>query len=342
MKIKNVFILGGGALQLLNALEAARHFLADSSTAALVLGKPLKEFENIVQFEDWGSVLWIDRVSDVVASRHPARLLELRRHTKYIHGLLDKYRGCERVFLGNYTEFHRHLVAWLEPREVVFIGDGMSDLPASQMRSDALKDDDRPSISRVLRQKLYGWTAEHVPRMTYFSSIPLTLADEDTFVSNSYKSLRERFVFSEEAKREVVAFAGQPLYLRDFGFSGYWTLLQEALATFDGAKEYWCHPKEDYESVQRRLRPEGVVVRKSQQPLELEFLKNGFPANLLSFCSTTLVTCERLFSEFGLVANYVEGDKRQEIKWSAIRRLYLALGIKSIGNCESLALPKDI
>jgi len=329
----NLFLIGSGLLQAVNALEAFDHFLEEDAAPALLTSNRKRanqeQFEELMNLKQWGQIFWRQPTSVLGMIRPPLRAIKYKQFTLEMHRLLRDFRGCERLFLSHYTEFNRHLTNWLRPREIVYITDGLEVAVSSAQRAKALRSG-RPPIRERLRLALYGWKTDHPPSMVYFSALKPTLTENDSFVENRYRFVSRQFG-SQKEKRAAVAFFGQPLYppiTERYSFYSYWEKL-EALVREPGVTEYWPHPKEDPSFVQARCKELGIEMRLADGPVEIALLKLGCPRMILSFLSTALYTCRSIFSSLGPEVYYIELTDELEEAYSLAREALKNMGIQA-------------
>lgn len=330
MKPNNIFLLGNGSLQLINALEAAEHFLEDETDSLVCISHHQKPYEELLRLKNWGQICWRSPFSDVGQSPQPQRTFKLRRHTQDMQRLLKDHRGCQRLFVGEYTEFNRHFCNWLRPKEIIYITDGMEVAVTSFARAAALESaEKKATLSGLMRSLVYGWNSRHPTPMTFFSAVPPTLTSTDTFIQNKYHFIRDRYK-DQLRLRNVTAFGGGHLYALPPGRVSieYWARLEALTNQLDGPIEYWPHRKEPIEFIQEKCRKLGITCMSNKEPIEIAFLKNGFPAKYMSFVSTSLYTVKTLFSEVGTQVSYIQADNYLEKKWREKRRALKAVEIE--------------
>lgn len=334
MKHDNLFLLGNGPLQLLNALEAAERFLSDDASPGLVLSnrkhRSPEAQQRLINLKEWSQVLWVEPESEIGMVRPPLRALRLKQHTLRMHQLLRPYQGCRRLFLAQYTEFNRHLCSWLKPREIIYLTDGIAIGRLFKKRKRALEIEASSFRERVhnrLRWAFYGWDAGHPESMTIFSAVRPELTEKDRFVENDYSFICSQFGENLQI-RDAVACIGQPHYPNSphngFCFPDYWLRMKEMEVT-----EYWPHPKEHEEEVAKQCKSLGIEVRTSPYPIEVAFLESGCPNTLVSVCSTALYTCKTVFGKLGVKAYYIETQKELEEIWTDYRDFLKGAGIEA-------------
>ena len=279
--------------------------------------------------KNWGSVCWTSPFSDVGQSNQPKRTFMLRRHTRNMQQLLHQYKGCQRLFVGEYTELNRHLCNWLQPKEIFYITDGMEVAVTSYARLVALKKGKTRSLSGSLRSAVYGWNSRHPVSMTFFAAVPPSLTPQDAFIQNRYQFISKEY--RDRLKmRNVTAFGGGHLYALPPGRISveYWARLEALVDQINGPVEYWPHRKESSRLVKEKCKALGIRCRSNSEPIEIAFLKNGFPARYMSFVSTSLYTVKTLFSSFGAQVSFIQADSYLEKKWREKRRALKAVNIQ--------------
>jgi len=331
---KNLFLIGSGLLQAVNALEAFDHFLDDDAAPSMVISNRERrndaKFKAMLDSKRWGPIYWREPTSVLGMIRPPLRTLKYKQYTYATHRLLRDFKGCDRLFLSQYTEFNRHLANWLSPREIVYITDGIEVVVSSEQRAEGLRSK-RPLLRERLRHVVYGWRPEHPKSMVYFSALEPTLSPDDTFVENRYPFICRHFGGGHE-KRPAVAFLGQPLYpplTTRFSFDSYWERLS-SLVSSPGVTEYWPHPKEDPAYVDARCEELGIKMCLSGDPVEIALLKVGCPQVILSFLSTALYTCRTVFASLAPEVHYVEMTDELEQIYSPAREALEEMGVKPL------------
>ena len=334
MNYDNLFLLGNGPIQLLNALEAANHFLDKGALPSLVISnrkhRSPEAQQKLIDLREWGQVLWVEPESEIGMTRPPLRNLRMKHHTLRMHRLLRPYQGCRRFFLAQYTEFNRHLCAWLRPQEIIYLTDGMEISRLFKKREKALEIESTSSRERLhnrLRWTFYGWDASHPDSMTIFSALRPQLVKNDQFVKNDYSFICSQFGDKLEV-RDAVAFIRQPHYPKSphngFCYPDYWQRIKQMEVT-----EYWPHPKEYEDEVTKQCKSLGIEVRTSPFPIEVAFLESGCPRTLVSVCSTALYTCKTVFGSLGVEAYYLETGKELEEAWKHDRAFLRGAGVEA-------------
>lgn len=331
MNYNNLFLLGSGPLQLVNALEAVDHFLDEGEAPGLILSNRKRRHpeghQKLVELKKWSEIHWTEPTSVMGMMRPPKRMFALKQHTRRMHELLEPYRGCERLFFAQYTEFNRHLCFWLKPRNIIYLTDGIAIGALSKKRQQALISGGHPSLKERLRLGFYGWHAGHPDSMTFFSALCPTLSEKDSFVRNTYSFVSRNFGEKRQL-RVAVACIGQPHYPNSlhngFCFPDYWKRMEQL-----GVTEYWAHPKECPDYVAERCESLGIEVKSSPYPIEIAFLEIGCPSVLVSVCSTALYTCKTVFENLGVEAYYIETQEELERTWADYRVFLKSAGIEA-------------
>jgi|GEM_PF-4803368 len=306
----DVFLLTGGAQQLVNAFEARAAF--DSPRPVLVATPGLISF-GARDFEAWShiSAVTLKRPRNAVARRVAVWDFE-RMIRQALKGV-----AIDRLFLGHYGEVFRAIAHATQPREVVLLDDGTAVIKAARDRKAALAGQTMPAAP--LRTRLRRMLAPgDIRRLTFFSAYSPELGPEDRLVVNAYEWARRSS--AAMPPRPQIDFLGQPLWKNgDIAPAAYWKAVMRLVAPLPLPVRYLCHASEDIDAVRQQISGLSVDVARPMRPYELQLVSDGAPASVLGFASSALVSAAAILGQGSVVsfeipeAKIVSGARRREI-----------------------------
>jgi hypothetical protein len=293
--LMNVFLVTS-PLQLLNALEAQRHFRLPVEVCDLLLlvrGSPgnRQQLTRLVDASDW------NRMHVVSRSRGNGFLDWLSMQKR----LAAFGRGpVERLFVGNYlSELQRPMVRKLAPRSVWSLDDGTATLWVDELRRKIgqCREETRLRLAPLLRRILFGVKDAHVDRLNYFTIYPVHPRPGEEVVKNTYERLRD--LPKSWQRIEEVYFLGEP-YSEDKimpSVEVYMHYLEDVREHFgDSPMVYLPHRREDAGKLKVIERGLGVTIKSFGMPVEYALCKHGLRAACIgSFVSSALGNCQVIF-----------------------------------------------
>lgn len=299
-------------LQLLNAVEARRHF-GFARTALMIVeygGVGLPPFDrSCIDPADWTGVQvvdlnpvprpwpyrWLDHPR--LAASEKANVLRQCHRRRVFERALRPWRGVPHVLLGNYLQgWFRH-AAWRCARaECILLDDGTDTLRIAALRPRGEKPAPPLSIRRRPKAWWYrryaAWEDRQREQVTFFSSFELDLPPQDRHVANTYRHSRRRLQSAGRDRRCL--FLGQPLvedgYLAAADHADLLAAVKASLAGHD--LFYVPHRREDPALVAPLLRRLQIAELRLDRAFEYWLLSAPtVPAAVASFFSSALDTC---------------------------------------------------
>lgn len=332
-KVRDVFLLSGGSLQLLNSIEAFHYFDALDNSALIAFDSLYPTFSQL-EVKEWhpSNVHWIKHPGSTKSRTPLARLLHLYRFTKIVEKILEPYRECNRLFLGTYILYgglFRHFARLLAPRKIIYVIDGSEIVNTSAARKKSLENGERDKFKTCVRNRILGWDTRHLPGLDFFSPIPPSLVAGDTYIENRYSHISSSCPPGKLGDKTL--FVGQPTPSGGQNADEYWDRIR-SIAIHFGAEmvEYVVHPREEYSRASSRCSSIGIKCRPYTIPLEVLFCREGPPKALISFSSTSLLTCKQLFGSQGLESFYLRFRRSQEFPKSELELTFEKFNVREL------------
>jgi hypothetical protein len=315
----NVFLVGAPH-QLFNAIEARQQLQLGSNHLVVSLSGvyPASAFEPMLREYEWEHVEYA-RGESVLRSDERGRrqqfvqvLATLRdnyHQRRQLDAMARKLAGPERLILGNYGMYYmRHFANRIGGRDLILLDDGTATLGINQERRVLRGEEDGPELKVTRRQKLRKWMGfdtRHVPKVTFFTTYDLRLAEGDSLIRNEYTYFRGRAAMNEAG--DEVFFVGQPMV--EDGLVAMERLvasLREVKAHFrDERFVYLPHKREQPDKVRALQEALGVEVRRFDVPLEFQMSVRGTrPKVLASFFSSALENSRVIFGSLMRIKSF--------------------------------------
>ena len=316
--IKNVFLLKS-PLQLLNAIEARRHFGLLPGECLLILVADRKSQGQLINMieagEAWGGIVSLpsSKLSPVISSFQPGDSLQRfgRRYPLFgkpmfsvlkLRILAQRYRKVESVFIGDQKNaLMRHFSNLAATEDVVALDDGTATIKYARERCAG--EDGRPSrlgkrLGRFLKYLFFGLRDAAPEKLTFFSVYSVVLPQKDHLVLNDYSYLRKNIAAIKTTQE--VYFLGAPLVESGvLSEDQYLWHLTEAQRCLGGQSViYVRHRREDPERVRRIGHKLGWETTLFDFPIEYQLSQQGpRPEKLVSFFSSALENCRLIFGD---------------------------------------------
>lgn len=289
-KKKNIFVIRS-PLQVLNAYEAQKRFDLKNIIFLVVVGN---HKENETQIGQLLELVSHDEVIYLHGER--SKFLE---YVKIVYRL--KKERYNALFLGNYSNFGKMLLANLRYEKSYLIDDGtvtIIDHKKIMHRKERIG-------LRDLRYLLAGLKIYRPKEMAFFTMFDLQPIKNETIIQHSFEHLKEKISHDFTKDEKHVYFLGQNLVETGIVSSkSYRFYLQAIKAHYKGKKViYMPHRYEkEYENY-KDIFDEDFKLGKTDVPIEVYFiLKKIIPTTLASFHSSALFSLERIFPHLNLEA----------------------------------------
>ena len=288
---KNIFMIES-PLQLLSAIEAAKHFSCDSNALVFIQNKHPVNIRMMTEILSNSPVSFelVDTISTQSRRALYGGLFNLLRRFKQAR--------FDRVFVGDFNcAYMRIFGANLKSGEVVLLDDGIAAL-----YMEALLEEQRSwrSVTRTYLARIVGITPElELANCVVFSFFKRASTQPKEWIRHHFDYLRTT-LRSESVSDEVHLVIGQgglvgqkflaePVYL---------DLLRDLTRDLKGRILYAPHRHEDKGLVERIASQLGFVVQTFNEPAELGFAKlTPRPATVSAFMSTALFSFKTLYPE---------------------------------------------
>lgn len=305
-------------LQLLNAVEARRHF--GLQRAALMVieygGHGLPPFDlSLVDGADWLAVQVIDlnpvpRPFPHTWLDHPrlhgsekVHVLRQQHRRQLLDNALRPWRKVPNLLLGNYMQgWFRHAAQRCSRARCILLDDGTDTLriAADRQRPDPAQD----PVSVWRRPKVWWyrrhatWNVRQRERVTFFTSYQLDLPPGDELVVNDFRHTRERMREVPQDRRCL--FLGQPLvedgYLAPAEFARLLAGVKTSLAAVE--LFYVPHRRERLAELSALLDRLGIAQLALDKAFEYHLLDSpSLPAIVASFFSSALDNCRLIWGD---------------------------------------------
>jgi len=319
----NVFVVDT-PFQLLNAIEAAKHFALSNSHLVIIKYPGLNQaaFDPLIKKNEWAEVMFLEmekeeyRVcpfsSNVVVRKWYNWLLHFRRRNKFTK-ICRSFGPANRLFLGHYwvpiKYYMRHFANNLKFEKLFLLDDGTDIININLQRKlagnstgksgEAMKIPTGFSVRNImtyLKKKYWDWNLGDAESLTFFTTYELGVRTGDQVIKNEYRYLRSVAVNSSAS--EEVCFLGQ-CFAEDEYMSkeSYLEHLKAVKEHFKGDKIiYVAHPRQSEQLLRTITVSLGWEVRRFGIPIEVAMVAGGyFPKVLASFNCSALESCSNIF-----------------------------------------------
>lgn len=293
----NVFLIAS-PLQLLNALEAQRHFRLPAEVCDLILlivgsRGNIQQLERLVDASDWNRI-------HLVSSGHRSRFLRWLSIRKRLAALVRSYGLTERLFVGNYlSELHRQMARDFAPGSVWSLDDGTATLWVNKLRRKTRqrREKTRRPLSSFVKRVFFGVKDARIDVLNYFTIYPVDPRPGEEVVKNTFERLRG--LPKSWQRVEEVYFLGDPYYENKLMpsldiYMGYLKSVREYFG--NSPVVYLPHRREGSGKLKVIERDLGMTIKSFGLPIEYALCKHGIrPACIAGFLSSALGNCQVIF-----------------------------------------------
>lgn len=309
----NIFLIST-PLQLINAIEAKRHFSINRTTSTLLVNayaSNLETIKKLLNSEDWSSVQFIED-SVVRQKKHEENLKKFRLYPAIKRLLASKskldnmIKSVDRVkylFVGYYLSLENlHFINSVRYNQIVLLDDGIATIEINRRRKHRESLFNAWSLeflAKVLMKRiLFGYKLDHPKSVTYFSIYSIDVPPYDKLIRNDYKFIRQQI--GSKTQLQIAYFLGQPLseinpkILKEETYIFY---VQQILDYLSPLKViYIPHRDEDRSKINRIMDMLGVEVLDINVPLEWFLIhSNDRPSKVAGLVTSALPNCKSLF-----------------------------------------------
>lgn len=291
-------------LQLINAMEAQRHFkIAPSQSLLLVLRgvSPLNQRQTLalIRGADWHEIKSIGSAQSLMAFM-AGRIR--------VHPWLKTWGDqVDEVIIGDFrSRFMRHVVNVLG-RPVILLDDGTATLTVAEKRLYNASPDAKYECGwrRYLnKRRLLGYRDHDIQSLTFFTTFNFKVPTQDRVVKHRYDALRQGM--SGHKRLPMRFFIGCPLVeMGILGAACYRNYLEEIAGQYQEPVYYIPHRREDLQRVHALAASLQWQVKTFDKPLELALLeRDELPLGLIGLYSTALDNAHTLFGEQLPICSY--------------------------------------
>jgi len=321
----NLFVVNT-PLQLINAIEAKRHFNIrdqDSLLIVIYLGQRILQMREAVEESEWAEVIWLESDEQALHSTDIAACTKVFNWVsgcltfrKQVSEIQERWRKLSRVFLGNFLMISQlHLANSFISDNLILLDDGNATLQVAKLRNEfkstlAIHRTILGRVNFLIKQFIFGYRLNRIPSVTFFSIYDLGISDQDRIEKNTFRYLRTSV--SSKYHKDEIWFIGAPLVEQSIvSFADFCSLIDKVIEYYQGRKIiYILHPAENLMATKNYLKQLGVEAIEFSLPLEMVFLKNQeLPALLATFYSSAIYNLRLILGE-GIECNSFRiGDK---------------------------------
>ncbi|WP_310442340.1 hypothetical protein [Sulfurimonas sp.] len=286
--MKNLFIIGT-PLQLINAIEAVKHFKLNNNILVIV-HRSLEA--NRVQMDYLKSLYKWEEIIDVEYSRHSSifKYIDLVKYLKkysYKYIFISKLEVVPKIVIPNVTK-----------EKVFLLDDGVLTISIyeNQIKPNKINKYDFKEI----RFLFFGLNIKIKDKINLFTCFDLEPTNGIEIVKNELNFLKETYLQNAKNNYENIYFLGHPLNESLVKKDVYISNLLSLIEKFNKKIIYIPHRGETKEmkNILSSIDSSLFNVVDINMPVELYFLENKiYPMQVIAYYSTALITLSTIYKE---------------------------------------------
>ena len=285
--LNNLFIVGT-PLQLLNAIEAAEHFILENNILVIVhrsLEANRAQIDAIRDLYEWAEIIDIEYSKNSSMLKYVNLVKDLKQHTyKYI--FIPKLEVVPKVVIPNVTK-----------EKVFLLDDGImtvsiyeNSIKAGKLNKYNFKE---------IRFLFFGLKIKIKDKINLFTYFDLEPVNGIEIVKNELKFLKKTYLEGADIDGSNIYFLGHPSsrYIDD---EKYIKSLHKLIANSNKKIIYIPHrgESEEMKNILHSINNSQFSIVDINMPVELYFLENKiYPSQVIAYYSTALVTLSIIYKD---------------------------------------------
>ena len=316
---KNLFIVGT-PLQLLNAIEALKHFDLGNNILVIVhrsLEANKAQMESIKELYEWEEII------DIEYSKSSS-ILKYINLVKYLKKYTYKY-----LFIPKLEVVPKLVIPNVEKEKVFLLDDGVMtiSLYENNLKTNKLNKYD----FKELRFMFFGMKIKIKDKINLFTYFDLEPINKIEIVKNNLTFLKKTYLEGTSVDDSTIYFLGHPSskYISD---EDYLKSVHNLIKTSNKKIVYIPHRGESKEmkSIFHSIENTMFSVVDINMPVELYFLENKIhPSHIISYYSTALITLKIIYQECQV--DFVTIDISKDIN-NTLRNIYKIFDSEGLGK----------
>jgi hypothetical protein len=286
--LKNLFIIGT-PLQLINAIEAIKHFKLTNNTL-IIVHRSLEA--NRVQMDYLRSLYKWEEIIDIEYSRHSSifKYIDLVKHLKkytYKYIFISKLEVVPKIVIPNVTK-----------EKVFLLDDGVLTISIyeNQIKPNKINKYD----FKELRFLFFGLNIKIKDKINLFTCFDLKPFNGIEIVKNELNFLKETYLQNAKNNYENIYFLGHPLNEALVKSDVYISNILSLIEKFNKKIIYIPHRGETKEmkNILSSIDSPLFNIIDINMPVELYFLENKiYPMHVIAYYSTALITLSTIYKK---------------------------------------------
>lgn len=299
--LKNLFIVGT-PLQLINAIEAIKHFKL-SNNILVIVHRSLEA--NRIQMNKLRDLYQWEKIIDIEYSHHTS-IFKYINLVKYLKKYSYKY-----IFISKLEVVPKIVIPNVTKEKVFLLDDGV--LTISIYENQIKKNKINKYNFKELRFLFFGLKIKIKDKINLFTYFDLRPTDSIEIIKNELNFLKETYLEGANRDSSTIYFLGHPSgkYISDYDYiESVFNLVKQ----YGKKVVYIPHRgeskrmKEIFSSADNPL----FDVREIHMPVELYFLENKiYPSHVIAYYSTALITLNMIYKECKF--NFIPIAKRSSV-----------------------------
>jgi len=285
--LNNLFIIGT-PLQLLNAIEAVKHFHLENNILVLVhrsLKANKAQIDSIISLYKWKEVIEIEYSKNSSILKYIDLVKRLKR---------DRYKY---VFIPKLEVVPKLVIANVKKEKVFLLDDGV--MTISIYENNIKKNIINKYNFKELRFLFFGLKIKIRDKINLFTYFDLEPINGIEVVKNELTFLKKTYLEGAKKDDSCVYFLGHPSsrYIDD---ETYYRSLENIIKKYNKKIIYIPHRGENEKSknILSSMENQLFSVLDISMPVELYFLENKiYPSKVIAYYSTALITLNMIFKD---------------------------------------------
>lgn len=323
--LKNLFIIGT-PLQLINAMEALKHFNLENNILVIVhrsLDANRVQIDNLISLFKWDNIMNIEYSRSSSMLKYIALVKDLKQYS-YNYIFISKLEVVPKIVIPNVIK-----------KKVFLLDDGTLTLPIYEkhIKTNKLNRYD----FKELRFLLFGLKIKIRDKINLFTYFDLEPVHGIEVIKNELTYLKDTYLKNATKDNNVIYFIGQATY-GIIGIDSYIGNLEKIMRK-NKKVIYIPHRAETEKALIRLSAIEGPLftIKEIGIPIELYFLQNSiYPTSLISYYSTALTTLGIIYNECDVKAIQIPYD--DETSNNSLRACYEIFDDNQIISIEDLGI----
>jgi len=301
----NLFIVRS-PLQLINAIEAKHYFKTENNILCIIHNTSIvnsSQMNKLISLYTW------DKIIEHNKNNQKNNLL---KNVKFIKNL-RKNNYCY-LFSGDLGNINIALISSVDKVFCFLIDDGTSTLNLHKkfLNPNVKKKKTLNIFIREYRYRLFGINCSLTPEtINYFTMFNILPYKKEKIIKNNFLFLKNNFKNIGVDEKKTVYLLGQNFVeIEAIHEKVYIEYLEKIINYYKNQQIiYYPHRSEEVSSAYNRLKNKNFIIKKSEQPIEIELLIKGTtPTVIASFVSSALFTLHQIFPETLIQSFIIKSD----------------------------------